>query len=150
MKTYPSLLASIPVPKGKRVLVCGGRDFQDRAFVWAVLEHIKPAFIVTGGQGKKRSNKGADLEAELFAKVNKVPFDVVHADWDAFGRSAGPRRNSEILLRYTDLDWAIGFPGGKGTEDMLKKARLAGLQVLPFVFDEEDPTSYRIRRDDEY
>lgn len=149
MADFKEILGKLSIPKGSRVLVCGGRDFTDRAFVWAVLDHIKPSFLVTGGQGKKRPNKGADLEAEMFARTHQVDFDVVHADWDAFGRSAGPRRNSEILIRYPDLHWAVGFPGGKGTTDMLEKSRRAGLEVVAFEFGDE-PGLYRIREDDEH
>lgn len=142
---YENMLEGFPIEEGSRVLVCGGRDFPDRGLVWAALRKVCPAFIVTGGQGKKRPNRGADLHAEKFAKEYLIPHDVVHADWEAFGRSAGPRRNSEMLIKHPDIQWAIGFPGGTGTDDMLKKALLANIKVVRFIQDPLDPTLYHFK-----
>lgn len=124
------ILADFPIPKGSRVLVCGGRDYKERSLVWAILDAAEPSFIVTGGQGKQKPNKGADLLAETYAQTHKIPFDVVHADWEAFGRAAGPRRNSEMLLRHPATQWLIAFPGGKGTADMIKKGWRSGVPSL--------------------
>jgi hypothetical protein len=125
---------NFPVPKYSRVLVCGGRDYENWQLVFDVLERIAPKFIVTGGQGKERKNRGADHHAESYAKTYIVPHAVVHADWDAFGRSAGPRRNSEMLILHPTTEWVVAFPGGRGTADMLKKARAAKIPSIVFDY----------------
>src|SRR5262249_48090233 len=45
-----------------------------------------------------------------------------------YGRSAGPRRNSEMLLKGPEM--LLAFPGGKGTADMVDKAERYGLEIL--------------------
>ena len=126
---HEKLFQSLGIPEGLKILVCGSRDFPDKSFVWKLLYRIKPRFIVTGGQGKKRPNRGADWHAEDFARTNKLPHDVVHADWDAFGRSAGPRRNSEMLILHPDIEWVVALPGERGTADMVSKSKRAGIPV---------------------
>lgn len=138
MRNLDEILAGFIVPQQSYVLVCGCRDFLDQELVWAVLNKVSPRFVVTGGQGEKKKNRGADLLAETWARANeflpthRVGLDVVHADWDAFGRSAGPRRNSEMLQRHPQIDWAIGFAGNKGTSDMLEKARKRRIPAVHF------------------
>lgn len=140
MRNLDEILHGFVIPARSYVLVCGGRDYKDEQLVYAVLNKIGPSFVVTGGQGENRKNKGADLLAETWAKSNeylpthKVGLDVVHADWDQFGPSAGPRRNSEMLVRHPQIEWAIGFPGGTGTTDMMtkaKKRRIPGVLFFP-------------------
>lgn len=132
------------VCKHKKILVCGGRDFADKDFVWDVLRQVEPSFIVTGGQGKNRRNRGADALAEKFALAHKIPHDVVHADWDRLGRSAGPRRNRQMLRSHPDIAWVIAFPGGVGTSDMIGEARKANIVVLEFEEGDLDEL-YRVK-----
>lgn len=51
------------------------------------------------------------------------------ADWEQCGRQAGPLRNARMLAEGRP-DAVIAFPGGKGTADMVRKARAAGLPVV--------------------
>jgi hypothetical protein len=148
MRNLDEILHGFIIPQQSYVLVCGCRDFLDQDLVWAVLDKVAPRFVVTGGQGKNRKNRGADLLAETWAKsheylpTHKVGLDVVHADWDAFGRSAGPRRNSEMLIRHPHIEWAIGFAGNRGTADMLEKARQLRVPAVHF----ESNGIYRVIR----
>src|SRR5690606_30354012 len=49
------------------------------------------------------------------------------ADWRRHGRAAGPIRNQEMADAGADL--CIAFPGGRGTADMVRRARAAGIPV---------------------
>jgi hypothetical protein len=60
--------------------------------------------------------------------VNWVPVEEYKADWDTYGKSAGPIRNQKML--DTGIDYVIAFPGGRGTEHMKKIARKAGVTVI--------------------
>jgi ABC-type Fe3+-hydroxamate transport system substrate-binding protein len=45
-----------------------------------------------------------------------------------YGPSAGPIRNGRMLEYKPDL--VIAFPGGRGTANMVKQARKAGIAVV--------------------
>ena len=109
-------------PRVARVLVCGGRDYRNAAKVNRTLAKRNPGLIITGGAS------GADAEAGAWAKANGVPLMVFPAQWDYYGRSAGPTRN-EWMLKYGAPDVVVAFPGGVGTADMVFRAMLKGVPV---------------------
>jgi hypothetical protein len=110
-----------------RVLVCGGRDYQDMRELFGVLDgiHAKtPIGLVIHG-----AYRGADTLAAEWAKsrgVRELPFP---ADWNAHpGGAAGPIRNSRMLAEGGP-DLVVAFPGGSGTADCVRKAERAGVPV---------------------
>ena len=108
-----------------RVLVCGGRDFSDRNHLFQVLDdihHDHPITLIIPGAAR-----GADSLAGEWARSRDVALDVYPADWDRFGRSAGFRRNAQMLAEGTP-DLVIPFPGGRGTNMMTD---LAMRQAVP-------------------
>lgn len=121
-----------------RVLVYGGRVYPHSAFLYAVLDkqRPRPTVIISGHAGKKRKTArlgrvmilGADLLAEEWAKANNIPTEVFAADWGTFGRSAGPRRNQQ-MLELGKPDYAVEFPGNKGTADMRERLQGAGIEI---------------------
>ena len=76
------------MPEGPKVLVCGGRDFEDRAALYAKLDrlHASRPFrsVIEGGA------RGADTLAVEWARSRGVAYDVYMADWKGLGRKAGP------------------------------------------------------------
>lgn len=110
-----------------RVLVCGGRNYVDRDRVFEVLDTYNDAagidLIIEGGA------KGADRLAAWWADKRGVAKETYEADWDNQGSFAGPARNKR-MLDEGQPDLVIAFPGGKGTADMKKKARRAGVKVI--------------------
>lgn len=119
--------ATLPNGEGRRVLVTGGRDYADRARVFAELDAIARVFgislLIHGGA------KGADALAEKWASVRGVDTEGCKADWERHGAAAGPIRNS-AMLRDHKPDMVLAFPGGKGTEDMMRKTLKAGLPLI--------------------
>ncbi len=115
------------MPDKPKVLVCGGRDFDDRAAVYATLDrlHADRPFgaMIAGGA------RGADTLAVEWAQNRGVPFDVYMADWEGLGRKAGPIRNQRMLVEGKP-DLVLAFPGGKGTAGMVTLARNAGVDVI--------------------
>ena len=105
-----------------RVIVCGGRDYSDEATIHDVLSNLRPATIVHGDA------RGADSYSELIASSYGHTTERHPADWKAHGRAAGPIRNQKMLDGGADL--VIAFPGGRGTADMVSRARKAGVVVL--------------------
>jgi len=110
-----------------RVLVCGGRDYSDHARLRAVLNTLNDEAgidrLMEGGAN------GADRLARQWAYAQDIPYDTYEADWEAFGSFAGPKRN-QLMLDEGKPDLVIAFPGGRGTADMCRKARRAGVEVV--------------------
>jgi len=124
------------------IIVCGGRDYNDRATVFSTLDRFVierglmtppdrfgntlPAgiTIITGG-----CPTGADANAVDWAIVNWCPFREYKADWSTHGRAAGPIRNQH-MLDDSNPNVVIAFPGGKGTADMVRRASTKGVEVI--------------------
>lgn len=108
-----------------RVLVCGGRDYYDRAFLWGYLDHLGPPEVSAIISGMAT---GADTLAARWGKQLGIPVYEFHADWNKHKRAAGPIRNQRMLDEGKP-DLVIAFPGGRGTADMVRRARAAGVRV---------------------
>lgn len=52
------------------------------------------------------------------------------AEWSRHGRYVGPLRNDFMLKDNPDIELVIAFPGGRATEDMIRKALRASIQVF--------------------
>lgn len=125
-------------PQGLRVLVCGGRDFDDRELMERVLTRIDaehPISVIIEGGGR-----GADHLAFSIASVgNRWGTSTYDADWETHGRAAGPMRNQRMLDEGKP-DLVVAFPGGRGTANMVKLALKAGVRVIEvgpdFIFDD--------------
>lgn len=113
-----------------RILVCGGRNWNNATLTSGVLDGFreqyhekgKPIVIVEGGA------QGADRLAREYAIKHDIPFEVYPALWSQFGRAAGPIRN--LVMLNTGIDVVIAFPGGRGTQDTIGKANKMGIRVL--------------------
>lgn len=107
-----------------RILVCGGRDYQDWRKIGAVLDELQDVeWLIHGGA------KGADYLAGEWAKNRGIPITVFPADWDRHGRSAGPLRNARMLAEGKP-DLVVAFPGGAGTANMVARSKEAGVRVI--------------------
>lgn len=76
----------------------------------------------------------AQLDAFAPAATNHRhrPVRAFPADWHRDGKAAGPIRNRRMLLEGMP-DLVVAFPGGRGTADMVRRARAAGIEVVePF------------------
>ena len=109
-----------------KVLVCGGRDFANKITLDYILDMFnKETQIDTIIHGDAR---GADSLASLWARehnIKEIPFP---ADWEKYGKAAGPIRN-EQMLDYSKPDMVIAFPGGNGTKHMIDLATRKGYDV---------------------
>lgn len=112
-----------------RILVCGGRDYNDQKKVWTVLNKMHNddpiSCIITGDAS------GADSHARNWAYIANIDCEVYKAEWHNYGHSAGPVRNREMLLKGKP-NMVIAFPGGKGTRDMMRVAASRGVPVLAY------------------
>lgn len=114
-----------------RVLVCGGRNFYDKQLLKSTLDRLHAeqpiSCIIQGGAS------GADFLSKHWAVAyGGMRVEEYKADWKSNSRSAGPKRNALMLL-LGKPDLVVAFPGGKGTADMTRRARRAGLTVIEIL-----------------
>lgn len=119
------------------VLVCGGRDFAgDRRLSDELNQllacHPSEFLMICGYNPADPRYQGADQLAWEWAGRVGVARRAFPADWRCYGRSAGPRRNSEMAAQRPAK--CIAFPRangrwGDGTLDMITKARRAGAEI---------------------
>lgn len=105
-----------------KVIVAGGRHFTDMRCLAEAIKRsgFEVTEVVCGGA------KGADLLGKHWAHANGVPVKEFPAQWSLFGRSAGPRRNSQ-MAEYADA--LIALPGGRGTMNMIETAPVHGCKI---------------------
>lgn len=119
-----------------RIIVTGGRQYNDRNTMGLELQIARldlitllplsdngatPPTLVHGGASGADS-LAADVAARAGWRIEEHP-----ADWGTHGRAAGPIRNQHMASLGADL--LIAFPGGRGTADMVRRARKAGIPV---------------------
>ena len=112
---------------GRKVLVCGGRDFDDRARLFGVLDEMHrdmPIGCIISGNAR-----GADTLGEQWAKQNRVALMQFPANWDVMGNAAGKIRNT-WMLDFGKPDCVVATDGGPGTRHMVTQARRAGVEVF--------------------
>lgn len=69
--------------------------------------------------------------AEEYAFLHQIPFKLFQADWEKYGKAAGPMRNRE-MAKYANALLAFD-KGTKGTQNMIDTARKYHLRgfVIP-------------------
>lgn len=114
----------------KRLLVTGSRDWDDEAAVHGHLDRISSQHpdleIIEGGA------RGADTHARAWAQKRGKKVTTYQADWKTHGRAAGPKRNQRMLDEGKPervLAFSRDLENSKGTKDMVRRARRAGLPV---------------------
>lgn len=127
-----------------RVLVCGGRDYNDADRIKMVLDHYRTesggfAVVIHG------CASGVDSLAGLWAETRGIPEEKYPAAWTdlktqpvvtryrrdgtAYNALAGHIRNTRMLVEGKPTV-VIAFPGGSGTADMVRRAHMAKVPVL--------------------
>lgn len=109
-----------------RVLVCGGRDNPNVSLIFDTLDALRKStgfdLLIEGDA------PGADRVAGAWAKMRRVDLRLFPADWQKHGKAAGPIRNQRMIDEGKP-DLVVAFPGGRGTADMVSRAKLAGIPV---------------------
>lgn len=114
-----------------KVLVCGGRKFDDEKFLYDILDAMHAEFkfteIIHGGAF------GADKLAGKWALERGIKETVFKPNYSKYAPRIAPlRRNTVMAQQKPDL--VVAFPGGSGTADMVKKSYQHKLNVI--VLDE--------------
>ena len=114
------------------VLIYGGRDFvptgQDYSWLNAMFRDYAPGEItVISGEAR-----GADITGRIWATASGHEVVRYPADWNTHGKAAGFIRNKQ-MLEEGKPDYAVEFPGGKGTAHMRGLLDKAGVEVIEYA-----------------
>lgn len=125
-----------------RMLITGSREYGSSGRVHDVVESALMFCNTTGDTLTVVVGDcptGADLYARQFCEDRGVVCSVGVADWDTFGKRAGPMRNRAMVQRVAryadtaDTVVVVAFfepgAGNRGTTDCVTAAREAGLTV---------------------
>jgi hypothetical protein len=111
-----------------RVLACGSRDWTDGELIRRELSSLQGVDVVIEGEAP-----GADTLAAAAARELGIPVLPFPADWDHYGRAAGPIRNQQMIEEgHPDLVLAFSesLNSSRGTADMVARARRARIRVV--------------------
>ncbi len=106
------------------LLIAGTRTFEQYLVLQTTLhlytKDVPNLKVITG------CAKGTDSMAIRWAKEQGKPYQVYTADWNKWGKSAGPRRNQEMAKA---ADRAIVYWDGKsrGTANMIMNLKIQGV-----------------------
>lgn len=114
-----------------KLAVIGSREFNDFDLLCqkldALMQRKEITLIISGGA------RGADSLAERYARDRGIPTQVLKPDWEKFGKSAGFRRNMDIIEA---CEACIAFWDGesKGTLHSIGLAKKKGVPVKVIEF----------------
>lgn len=122
----PKAIELNPETKEFRVLVCGGRRYQNRKAVFAYLDvkhaHRPITLIIHGGA------RGADTLAKEWAIFNGV--DFVEYPYPKGRGTAGGKERNVIMYDTEQPHLVVAFVGGGGTCHMYDYAKSQGCEVV--------------------
>jgi hypothetical protein len=107
-----------------RLLICGDRDWNSFPTILAKVASLNPDVVIQG------LCKGADCMGKGAARQLGIPCLDFRADWNKYGKAAGPIRNQEqidvgkpthCLAFHANIDIS------KGTKDMINRCIKAGI-----------------------
>lgn len=110
-----------------KLLVCGGRTYSDKARLNDELD----AYLGDVHEICHGAAAGADSLAGAWALSRGIPCRTYPADWQRYGKRAGPLRNADMLARFQP-DRVVAFTGGAGTAHMVRIAEEANVRVDRF------------------
>lgn len=110
------------------LLICGDRNWTDMASIGRAIDNYTGSIklVIHGGC------RGADRLAGEAAKNRRIPVKVYYANWNQYGRAAGPIRNQQMLDEgCPDEVWAFhsNITTSKGTAHMVSIARDIGIKT---------------------
>lgn len=112
-----------------RIIIAGGRDFTNTEVGFACLDSL----VMTNDVIISGHASGADHIGELYAQKNNLQCVQYPANWNKYGRAAGPIRNEE-MARVADALIAFWDGQSRGTRSMIRLAKKYGCQVVVFDY----------------
>lgn len=116
-----------------RIIIAGGRDFSNYSLLKQSVDTIVKNFhnenltIISG------TARGADTLGEQYAEEQHLSIRRFPADWDTYGKNAGPIRNAQMAKYASEgtegILVAFWDRKSKGTKNMINEASNKGLII---------------------
>ncbi len=118
-----------------KVLICGDRNWTNRSTIRQYLTELKSAGYTEVIEGGAR---GADTIAREEATLLHFSINHFPAQWDKYGRAAGPIRNRVMLDQRPQLVVAFhnDIDNSKGTADCIREAKRRCIVTVVIGHDE--------------
>lgn len=113
----------------ERVLITGGRDWTNRELIRRAMIACGPGVTFAHGAAHGADNIAAEEGRSLPVLVLPYPVLSIDGPWPG----AGPNRNTRMLINFKPtLCLAFPDPNSRGTYDMVRKCKAAGVPVIEF------------------
>jgi YspA, cpYpsA-related SLOG family len=118
----------------RRVIVTGSRRWGDDTAVYDALWTVYHAdvggpFHLMHGACATGADAYADHWDAVAGRYLGCTIERFRADWTRRGRAAGPERNRRMITAGADLVLAFPVPEGIGTQQTMRLAEEAGIEV---------------------
>lgn len=115
-----------------RIIIAGTRSFNDYALLrktmCSLFGQVSPSQmeVISG-----HCPTGADSLGEIFARRNGIRLTTFPANWEKYGKAAGPIRNKQMAEYVSTDGYLVAFWDGKsrGTKNMIEEAYRVGVTV---------------------
>ena len=120
-------------PEMLKTIIAGSRGIDQMRILELAIKQSQFDIIevVSGNVG------GVDSLGEQWAQINQIPTRLMPARWDLYGKSAGPKRNIE-MVKYADALIAIWDGKSKGTKHLIEEANRQKLTVFVYLFESKE------------
>lgn len=112
-----------------RVIIAGSRTIRDYKAICSAI--WLSGFVIT--EVVSGTASGVDSLGERWATEKGIPIKRFSAEWEKYGRSAGPRRNKQMAV-YANALILVWDGKSSGSRHMLCVARTMGLRVAAFLY----------------
>ncbi|MBG7631299.1 MAG: DUF2493 domain-containing protein [Bacteroidetes bacterium] len=114
-----------------KLIIAGSRNFNDYKKLCKICDHLLQnqanIEIISGAA------RGADQLGEKYASEKGYSIKQFPANWNKYGKAAGPKRN-EQMANYANTLIAFWDGKSKGTKHMIDMAKQANLNVEVIYF----------------
>lgn len=117
------------------IIIAGTRTFNNFNYLDKVVTDIlkditiknEDITIFSGGA------RGTDRLGEIYAELNNLKLKIFKADWNKYGKYAGPKRNAE-MAKEGDILIAFWDEESKGTKNMIDEANKKDLKIYIYNY----------------
>ena len=99
-----------------KVIIAGSREITNYEFVSHIIK--QSGYTIT--EVVSGTANGVDRLGEQWARDNNIPYKRFPANWDHYGKAAGPIRNRE-MAEYADAAIVVWNGSSSGTKNMIQE-----------------------------